>query len=115
MLNNLTNKAVEEAFRTKEVQWTAAEEEATAAAAAAAQAVKCYLCDGDHKITDCPVLQSAHTHVKKDNGNSKSKKRGGCRRRNTVAKATTETPKVEEGCDGPAIKAEAATQVPHVL
>lgn len=108
MLNNLTNDTVEEAFRTEEVQRTAAEEEATAAAAAAARAIKCYLCDKDHKITDCPVLQSARTHVKKDDGNSKSKKRGGRRGGNAAAKVAAETPKVEEGCDGPAVKAEAA-------
>ena len=103
MLNNLTNDAVEEAFQTEEVQRSMAEEEAVAAA----QILKCYLCDGKYKITDCPVLQSARSHVKRDDGDLKPKKRGGHHGGNTAAMAT-ETPKVEEGCDGPAAKAEAA-------
>ncbi|KAG5727436.1 hypothetical protein E4T56_gene11919 [Termitomyces sp. T112] len=87
LLNGLTKEAVLKAFQTEEIQCRAAEEEAeTAAAAAAAHTITCYICDA----------------------NTKSKKQGGrCRAKADAAKAT-DTAKVEEGCDGPAIKAEAA-------
>lgn len=112
MLNRLTKEAVLEAFRTEETQRRGAEEEATATAAAvaaaAARTITCYLCDGTHKVQECPNLQTARTQIKKDNNSSKSKKSRSRKGKQEAKEAKTEPAKVEAGCDGPAVKAEAA-------
>lgn len=112
MLSQLTKEAVLEAFRTEEMQQHAAEEEATATAAAVAaatvRAIACYLCDGMHKVQDCPNLQTAHMQIKKDDNGSKSKKSRSRKGKQETKETKTESAKVEAGCDGSAVKAKAA-------
>ncbi|KNZ81160.1 hypothetical protein J132_02869 [Termitomyces sp. J132] len=107
MLNNLGKDMVKEAFCTEEIQHTAADEEA----AAVSCTIICYLCKKEHKITECPHLSAAQSHISKDDS-SKSKKRGGRQGWNSTTRAdiakTTDSAKIEEGFDRTAIKAKAA-------
>ncbi|KNZ72701.1 hypothetical protein J132_02135 [Termitomyces sp. J132] len=65
VMNNLAKDMVKEAFCTEETQH-----------AAAAIAIVCYLCKGEHKITECPHLATTQSCINKGNS-SKSKKCGG--------------------------------------
>ncbi|KNZ77267.1 hypothetical protein J132_05977 [Termitomyces sp. J132] len=81
MLNNLNQDAIIEAFCMEQVQYCAAKEEAQATAAAiataAAQTIVCYICDGPHKVHNCPDLLAACANSKREKGdNTKPKKHG---------------------------------------
>ncbi len=117
LLSDLSKDAVLEAFRTEETQRKGAIADIESANAAAARLIKCYICDGDHPILLCPQYPAARALAKKgpNSGNADKKKRGGrgANRGGTTAnKAAESKPKVEEGCDGPEIKAEAAVCLP---
>lgn len=114
LLSNITKDTILEAFRNEETQRRAAIEEAESAAATAAahaaRVIKCYLCDGEHTMSDCPMYEEARALAKKksssgENRSGNSRSRGG-RGANRGKKANAA--KVEEGCDGPAVKADAA-------
>ncbi|RDB24517.1 hypothetical protein Hypma_008319 [Hypsizygus marmoreus] len=86
--------------------------EAAAAAAAAAHVMACYICDGAHAMRDCPQYAAVRNLGKAKGGpNTKLEKgtgrRGGRGSGRGANSAKTDT-KVEEGCDGPAAKADAA-------
>ncbi|KAF5385137.1 hypothetical protein D9615_001088 [Tricholomella constricta] len=113
LLSTLSKDAVLDAFRTEETQRRAMAEDAEAVAiaiaAAAARILKCYICDGEHTMVDCPLYEKVRTFGKEKTtdsgkgGSSNNKSRGRGARGKKAASA-----KVEEGCDGPAIKADSA-------
>ncbi|KNZ72565.1 hypothetical protein J132_02724, partial [Termitomyces sp. J132] len=107
MLNNLAKDTIKEAFHTKETQHATAAKEVTTAACV----IVCYLCKKEHKITKCPYLATAQSHINKYDL-YKSRKCGGCQEGNNAAKANaakaSTSPKVEESCNGSTEKANAA-------
>ncbi|KNZ72135.1 hypothetical protein J132_04416 [Termitomyces sp. J132] len=116
MLSVLTKDAILEALCNEKVQHCAVEDEATAiaavAAAAVAQSITCYLCDGTHRITDCPNLAAACSLIRKEDTRLKQKKCRGCHGGNRTVKADAtkaSTPsKVKDRCNGPTEKVDAA-------
>ncbi|KAG6846947.1 hypothetical protein C0991_002602, partial [Blastosporella zonata] len=116
MLTNLSKDAVLEAFRTKEAQRKGAEDEAqlvAAAVAAAARDIICRLCrKAGHVVLNCPSLDAARKNIMKDSNsltpsNSGTRKNRGGRRGKANAAKTDSAAKIEDGCDGPATKANA--------
>ncbi|KNZ80990.1 hypothetical protein J132_03407 [Termitomyces sp. J132] len=116
LLNSLTKDNVLEAFQIEETQQSTAKEDAEIATTAVACMISCFICNGLHKIQDCPGLSTACENAKKTNGN-KPKKHGNCYGAKADAAKATDTSKVEDGCNGPAVRVEAAicqsTDSPH--
>ena len=114
LLTNLTKTAVLEAFCTKETQHQGEIEDLASAVAAAACIIACYLCDGLHPIKECPQYNAAHSLAKGKGGDVKSGQGSGGRHHGGrgagrgVNSAKADPGRVEEGCDGPAVKADAA-------
>jgi len=113
LLTNLTKAAVLEAFCTEETQRQGGIEDA--ATAAAARIITCYLCDGPHPIKDCLQYDAAHSLTKGKGGDnvrpgqgSSGRRRGGGGAGGGANSAKVDPGRVEEGCDGPAVKADAA-------
>ncbi|KAG5726796.1 hypothetical protein E4T56_gene558 [Termitomyces sp. T112] len=108
LLNSLTKDNILEAFQIEETQQSAAKEDAEIATTTAAYTISCFICNGPHKVQDCPSLSTACENAKKTNGN-KSKKHGNhCGAKANATKAA-DTPKVEDRCNGPAVRVEVAT------
>jgi len=113
-LTNLTKTAVLEAFRTEETQRQGEIKDSASAAAAAARIIACYLCDGPHPIKECPQYNAARSLAKGKGGDAKSgqgssgRRRGGRGADRGANSAKADPGRVEEGCDGPAVKADAA-------
>ena len=114
LLTNLTKTAVLEAFRTEETQHQGEIEDSASAAAAAARIIACYLCDSPHPIKECPQYNAAHSLAKGKGGDVKSgqgsggRRCGGCGAGRRANSAKADPGRVEEGCDGPAVKVDAA-------
>ncbi|KAG5715319.1 hypothetical protein E4T56_gene14598 [Termitomyces sp. T112] len=108
LLNGLTKETILKAFQTEETQQRATREEVDAVAATAACTISCYICDGPHKVQDCSNLPTACENAKKTDTGAKPKKHGNRHGTTADAAKAADTPKVEEGCDGPAVKVEVA-------
>lgn len=118
LLPNLDKDSMLEAFRTEETQCCGVQSELDAIKAAAVRTgLKCYLCDSEeHTMLSCPSYNNvcASTMLKKTSGTAgrrgkKTHSRRGARHGDksaAAAKATDDA--IEEGCDGIAVKAEAA-------